>query len=45
VRAFAGDLTSIAMNALAGVPNHREPQAGLLSPAEQSNKELAELRQ
>jgi len=43
VRAFAGDLNSIAMNALAGIPNDREPQAGLLSSAEQSNKKLAEL--
>ena len=43
VRAFAGDLNSIAMNALAGIPNDREPQAGLLRSAEEANKRLAEL--
>lgn len=43
VRSFAGDLNSIAMNALAGIPNDREPQAGLLVSAEDANKRLTEL--
>lgn len=43
VRSFARDLNSIAMNALAGIPNNRELQAGLLVWAEDSIKKFTEL--
>lgn len=43
VRAFASDLNGLAINALAGVPNDQEPQAGLLRSAEETNKKIAEL--
>lgn len=43
VRSFATGLNGVAMNALAGVPNDKEPQLGLLKSVEESNKKLAEL--
>ena len=43
IRSFAGQLNSIAMNLLAGIPNDRPEQAYLLHSAEESNKKLAEL--
>lgn len=43
VRTFAEDLNGIAMNALAGIPNEKEPQAGLLKSVEETNKRIAEL--
>lgn len=42
-RTFARNLNGIAMNALAGIPNDKEPQAGLLKSVEESNKRIAEL--
>lgn len=42
IRSFAEDLNGIAMNALAGIPNDKEPQAGLLKAVEESNKRIAE---
>lgn len=43
VRSFASDLNGLAINALAGVPNDQEPQAGLLKSAEETNKKIVEL--
>lgn len=43
VRAFAGNLDSIAMNALAGISNDKPEQAELLKAAEESNKKIVEL--
>ena len=43
VRSFATNLNGVAMNALAGIPNDKEPQAGLLRTVEESNKKIAEL--
>ncbi|MCB0924867.1 MAG: hypothetical protein KDB50_10065 [Mycobacterium sp.] len=43
VRSFAGELNGIAINALAGIPNDQEPQAGLLRSAEETNKKIVEL--
>lgn len=43
VRAFAGDLNGLSVNALAGIPNDQEPQAGLLKSAEETNKKIVEL--
>ncbi|HPY24337.1 MAG: hypothetical protein QG655_964 [Actinomycetota bacterium] len=43
VRSFAGDLNGLAVNALAGIPNDKEPQAGLLRSAEETNKKIVEL--
>lgn len=43
VRSFASDLNGLAINALAGIPNDKEPQAGLLRSAEETNKKIAEL--
>ena len=43
VRSFATNLNGVAMNALAGIPNDKEPQAGLLRTVEESNKRIAEL--
>jgi hypothetical protein len=43
VRSFATGLNGVAMNALAGVSNDKEPQAGLLKSVEESNKKIAEL--
>lgn len=43
VRGFAADLSSIAMNALAGTPNDKPEQAELLHSAEESNKKIGEL--
>lgn len=42
VRAFATTLNGIALNALAGIPNDKEPQMTLLRSAEESNKTLAD---
>ena len=43
VRSFAGDLSGISVNALAGVPNDKQPQSGLLKSAEETNKKIVEL--
>lgn len=43
IRSFATNLNGLAINALAGVPNDKEPQAGLLKSVEDSNKEIAKL--
>lgn len=43
VRGFAADLNSIAMNALAGIPNEKPEQADLLRAAEDSNKKIVDL--
>lgn len=43
IRAFASNLNGLAINALAGVPNDQEPQAGLLRSAEDTNKRIAEM--
>lgn len=43
MRSFAGDLNGLAVNALAGIPNDKEPQAGLLRSAEETNKKIVEL--
>lgn len=43
VRAFASNLNGLAVNALAGIPNDKEPQAGLLVSAENTNKKIVEL--
>jgi len=43
VRSFAADLDSIAMNALAGIPNEKPEQADLLHSAEESNKKIVDL--
>lgn len=42
MRSFATGLNGVAMNALAGVSNDKEPQAGLLKSVEESNKKIAE---
>lgn len=42
VRSFATTLNGIALNALAGIPNDKEPQLTLLRSAEASNKTLAD---
>ena len=42
VRFFATGLNGVAMNALAGVANDKEPQAGLLKSVDESNKKIAE---
>ena len=42
VRSFATTLNGIALNALAGIPNDKEPQMTLLRSAEESNKTLAD---
>lgn len=43
VRSFASNLNGLAINALAGIPNDQEPQAGLLRSAEDTNKRIVEL--
>lgn len=43
VRSFASDLNGLSVNALAGIPNDQEPQAGLLRSAEDTNKKIVEL--
>jgi len=43
VRSFAGELNGLAVNALAGIPNDKEPQLGLLKSAEATNKKIVEL--
>lgn len=43
VRTFATNLNGVAMNALAGIANDKEPQAALLKSVEESNKKIAEL--
>lgn len=43
IRSFASNLNGLAINALAGVPNDQEPQAGLLQSAEDTNKKIVEL--
>lgn len=43
VRAFASNLNGLSVNALAGIPNDQEPQAGLLRSAEETNKKIVEL--
>lgn len=43
VRRFAGDLNSIAMNALAGIPNEKPEQAALLKSAEETNTKISDL--
>ena len=43
VRAFAGNLNSIAMNALAGIGNDKPEQAALLKSAEETNKKITDL--
>lgn len=43
VRSFAGDLNSIAMNALAGISNDKPEQADLLKSAEEANKRIVDL--
>lgn len=42
-RTFAGELSSIAMNALAGIPNDKPEQAELLKSAEKSNTKIGDL--
>jgi hypothetical protein len=42
-RNFAGELSSIAMNALAGIPNDKPEQAELLKSAEKSNTKIGDL--
>lgn len=42
VRLFATTLNGIALNALAGTPNDKEPQMTLLRSAEESNRTLAD---
>lgn len=43
VRAFAGNLNGIAMNALAGISNDKPEQAALLKSAEETNKKITDL--
>lgn len=43
IRAFATNLNGVAMNALAQIPNDKEPQMSLLKSVETSNKNIAEL--
>lgn len=43
IRSFAIALNGIALNALAGIGNDKEPQAGLLKSVEESNKRIADL--
>lgn len=43
VRTFARELNGLAINALAGIPNDTEPQAGLLRSAEETNKRIVKL--
>jgi hypothetical protein len=42
-RTFAGQLSNISMNALAGIPNDKPEQAELLKSAEKSNTKISDL--
>lgn len=43
IRSFATGLNGLAINALAGIANDKEPQAGLLKSVENSNKTISQL--